>query len=89
MEGCITQHGMYIALWKGVVDYFKIEIIHFMRDNSHKFAANNTDIKIPEGVLFETACTTFEQQCAVIYMYCNVNKILIFLLYEYHPNICN
>ena len=27
---------MNIALWKGVVDYFKIEIIHFMKDTSHK-----------------------------------------------------
>ena len=36
---------MNIALWKGVVDYFKIEIIHFMIDTSHKFAVNITDIK--------------------------------------------
>ena len=68
---------MNIALWKGVVDYFKIEIIHFMIDTSHKFTVNNTDIKIQEGVLFVTACTTFEQQCAVIYIYfANVTKIL-------------
>ena len=52
---------MNIALWKGVVDYFKIETIHFMIDTSHKFAVNNTDIKIQEGVLFVIACTTFEQ----------------------------
>ena len=32
---------MNIALWEGVVDYFKIEIIHFMIDTSHKFAVNN------------------------------------------------
>ena len=54
---------------KGVVDYFKIEIIHFMIDTNHKFVVNNTDIKILEGVLFVTACTTFEQLCAVIYIY--------------------
>ena len=36
---------MNIALWKGVVDFFKIEIIHFMIDTSHKFAVNTTDIK--------------------------------------------
>ena len=71
----ITQHGMNIARWKGVVDYFKIEIIHFMIDTSHKFAVNSTDIKIQEGVLFVTACTTFEQQCAAIYLFCNVTKI--------------
>ena len=40
-----------------------------MIDTSHKFAVNNADIKIQEGVLFVTACTTFEQQCAVIYIY--------------------
>ena len=50
---------MNIALWKGVVDYFKIEITHFVIDTSHKFAVNNTDIMIQEGVLFVTACTTF------------------------------
>ena len=44
---------MNIALWKGVVDYFKIEIVRFMIDTSHKFAVNNTDIKIQEGVLLE------------------------------------
>ena len=42
IKGCITQHGMDIALRKGVVDYFKIEISHFMIDTSHKFAVNNT-----------------------------------------------
>ena len=67
---------MNIALCKGVVDYFKIEIIRFVVDTSHKFAVNNTDIKIQEGVLFVTACTTLEQQCAVIYIFCNVTKIL-------------
>ena len=58
---------MNIALWK--VEYFKSEIIHFVIDTSYKFAVNNTDIKIQEGVLFVTACTTLEQQCAVIYIY--------------------
>ena len=67
---------MNIALWKGVVDYFKIEIIHFMIDTSHKFAVKNTDIKIQEGVLFVTTCITFGQQCAVIYTNCNVTNIL-------------
>ena len=55
----MTQHAMNIALWKGVVDYFKIEIIHFMTDTSHKFAVNNTDIKIrnqESGILY------FQQQ---------------------------
>ena len=80
---------MNIALWKGVADYFEIEIINLMTDTSHKFAVNNTDIKIQEGVLFVTVCTTFEQQCAVIYIYCNVTKIHQNLLYRYHPNICN
>ena len=28
IKGCITQNGMNIALWKEVVDYFQIEIIH-------------------------------------------------------------
>ena len=67
---------MNVALWKGVVDYYKIEIIHFMIDTSHKFAVNNTDIKIQAVVLFVTACTIFEQQCARIYIFCNVTKIL-------------
>ena len=70
---------MNVALWKWVVDYFKIQIIHFMIDTSHKFAVNNTDIKIQEGVLLVTAGTTFEQQCAVTYIFCNVTK--------YHANI--
>ena len=61
INGCINQHGMNIALWKGVVDYFKIEIIHFMIDTSHKFAVNNTDIKIQEGVLFVIACVSNHQ----------------------------
>ena len=56
---CITQRGMNIALWKGIVDYFKIEI-NFMIDTSYKFAINNTDIKTQECVLFVTACTTFQ-----------------------------
>ena len=69
IKGCITQHGMNIALWKYIiVDYFKIEINHFMIDTGHKFSVNSTDIKIQEGALFVTACTTFEQQCAVIYI---------------------
>ena len=57
---CVTQHGMNIALWKGIVDHFKIEINNFSIDTSLKFAFNNTDIKIQEGVLFVTACTTFK-----------------------------
>ena len=69
IKGCITQHGMNIALWKKVVDYFTIEIINFMIDIGHKFAVTNTVIKIQEGVLFVTACTTFEQQCAFIYIF--------------------
>ena len=80
---------MNIALWKGVVDYFKIEIIHFMIDTSHKFAVNNTDIKIQEGVLFVAACTTFEQQCAVIYIYIYIlqcHQNIWNLLYKYHPS---
>ena len=51
---------MNIALWKGIVDYFKIEIINFMIDTRYKVIINNTDIKIQEGVLFVTARTTFE-----------------------------
>ena len=43
---------MNIALWKGTVDNVKIEIINLMIDTSYKFAINNTDIKIQEGVLF-------------------------------------
>ena len=35
IKGCITQHGMNIALWTGVVEYFKIEIIHFMIDTKY------------------------------------------------------
>ena len=33
----MTQHGMNIALWKGVVDYdyFKIEIIYLMIDTRY------------------------------------------------------
>ena len=76
IKSCITQHGMNIALWKGIIDYFKIEIINFMIDTSQKFAVNNTDIKIQESVLLVTACTTFKQQCAVIHIICNVTKIL-------------
>ena len=51
---------MNIALCKGIVDYFKIEIINFMAVTSHIFAINNTDIKIQESVLFLTAWNTFE-----------------------------
>ena len=68
---------MIIALWKGVVDYFKIEITHFMIDSCRKFAVRNTDIKTQEAVLFVTECTTSEQQCLVIYIYIsNVSKII-------------
>ena len=68
---------MNIALWKGVDNYFKIEIIDLMKDTSHKFAVNNTDMQIQEGVLFVTECTIFEQQCAVTYIFGNVTKILV------------
>ena len=51
---------MNIALWKGIVDYFKIENINFMIDTNYKFAISNTDKEIQEGVLFVTARTTFE-----------------------------
>ena len=51
---------MNIALWKGIADYCKIEIINFMIDTGYKFAINNTDVKIQEGVLFVTVCFTFE-----------------------------
>ena len=44
-------------------------------DTSYKCAIKNTDIKIHEGVLFVTACATFELQCAVIYIFSNVTKI--------------
>ena len=37
---------MNIDLWKGMVDYYKIETIDFMIDTSYKFAINTTDIKI-------------------------------------------
>ena len=67
---------MNIALWKDIVDYFKIEIVNFIIDTSYTFAINNTDIKIQEGVQFVTAYTTFEKQCAVIYIFSNVTKIL-------------
>ena len=79
---------MNIALWKGVVDYYKIEIIYFMIDTNHKFAVNNTDIKIQEGVLFVAACTTFEQQCAISVIY-PVNSLslgralLLFLIFNF------
>ena len=33
-------------LWKGIADYFKIEIINLMIDTNYIFAINNTDIKI-------------------------------------------
>ena len=45
---------MNIALRKGIVDFFKIEITDFVIDTSYKFAINYTDIKIQEGVLFVT-----------------------------------
>ena len=65
-ECCITQHGMDIALWKGIADNFKIEMIKFMIDTSYRFTINNTDIKIKAGVLFVTVRTTFEYQYAAI-----------------------
>ena len=46
MKRRITQHGMYIALWKGVVYYYKTEIIHFMIDPSNKFAVKKSSICI-------------------------------------------
>ena len=51
---------MNIALWKGTVDNFKIEIINFVIDTNYEFVINNKDIKIQEGVLFVIACTAFE-----------------------------
>ena len=51
---------MNIALWKGIVDYFKIETINFMKYTSYKFAVNNTDIQDPRRVQFVTTRTTFE-----------------------------
>ena len=68
-KGCITQHGMNIASWKGVVDYFKIEI---MIDTSHKFAVNSTDIKIQEGVLFIT------RDSEVIMFITRVSEVIMF-----------
>ena len=60
---------MIIALWKGVVDYFKIEITHFMIDSFRKFAVSNTDIKTQEAAIFVTECTTSEQQYVVVYIF--------------------
>ena len=55
-----NPHETNIDLWKGTVEYFKIEIINFMIDISYKVTINNTDIKIQWGVMFVTACTAFE-----------------------------
>ena len=41
-------------------DSWLIEIINFMIDTSYKFAINNMDIKIQEGVLLVTARTNLE-----------------------------
>ena len=65
---CPKQEIIDVIPKSKVFDYLKIEIIHFMIDTSHKFAINTTDIKIKEGVLFVTVCTTFEQLCVVIYI---------------------
>ena len=41
---CIIHHGMYVALWEGIVDFFKFEISNFMLDTSNIFVISNTDI---------------------------------------------
>ena len=71
---------MIIALLKGVVDYFKIEITHFMIDSFRKFAVGNTDIKTQGAVLFVTECTTSEQQCVVIYIFPMSPKYFLFTI---------
>ena len=69
---------MNIALWKRVTNYFKIEIINFMRDTSYKFVIDNTDRKIQKGVLFLTTNATFKKQCVVVYVFGNGTKIVCF-----------
>ena len=67
---------MNIALWKGTVDNVKIEIINLMIDTSYKFAINNTDIKIQEGVLF--ALPSSSNVLSYIYIYllqCHQNTL--------------
>ena len=39
----ITEHEMNIALWEGINDFFKIEIINLKIDSSYKFAINTTE----------------------------------------------
>ena len=80
---------MIIDFWKGVVDYFKIEITHFMIDSFRKFAVSNTDIQTQEAVLFVTECTTSEQQCLAIYISFQCHQNTLNLLYKYHLNIRN
>ena len=46
---------MNITLWERMID-----IIYFMIDFTIKYVANNTNIKIQNGVLFVTAGATFQ-----------------------------
>ena len=37
---------MYISVWEGITNNFKIEVIHFMINTSNKFIVYNSNIEI-------------------------------------------
>ena len=69
IESRVTQRRMDITVWEGITNNFKIEVIHFMVNNSIKFIVYNSNIEIWKVVTLITASTAFQYQSIIIIIF--------------------
>ena len=74
---------MNVDIWERIGDNFKIEIIYFAVNTSHKFAIHNSNVEIQKVVLFVTAYTAFQYQCVIIDIFFGDRAKVLQIRYTY------
>ena len=77
---------MNIAIWEMIADNFKIEIIYFVVNTSHKFSIYNSNVEIQKVIPLLTVLPSIIN--ILLYISCDRAKILQ-IHHIYHPDTAN
>ena len=65
-----------MVVWEKITDNFKMEIIYFVVNTSHKFVINNPNVEIQTVVPSVTARDSFQHQCVILDIFCDRAEII-------------